>query len=101
MWLPRSGSASAAAAVGAQAGDGPVASPGSVAAARRAVAATAARTPTVLPATAHQPAAAARRHRLLRVQGRRLPAAGDPLDEARTSARRQGQVGSDGHWSRR
>ena len=83
----------AAAAARAQAGS--VAAPGAraFASAGHRLAAAAARPPPRLPETARQPAAAARRHRLLRVPGRRLPAARDTVDAARTPARRQGQVG--------
>ena len=69
-----------------------VAAPGAVSAAHGRVSATTARAPAGVPETADQPVPSSRRHRILRVQGRRLSTAGDSLDETRASSRRQSQV---------
>jgi len=56
------------------------------------VSATAARAQTDVPEATDKPVSLPRRHGVLRVQGRRISATGDSVDEARTSACRQGQV---------
>ena len=65
---------------------------GRVSAAHGRVSATTARAPAGVPETADQPVPSSRRHRILRVQGRRLSTAGDSLDETWASSRRQSQV---------
>ena len=71
---------------------GTVTTPRAVAETNYRVSEAAAGTQADVPETTDEPVSLPRRHGVLRMQGRRLSAAGDPLDKARTSSCRQSQV---------